>query len=154
MEKLTDNFLHKRIFNTSSVEDITFSSTLLDNLNSRVPSLDSNMNLTSMKSTESRCTIRIRGQIQSTEELIDPFARIDEEREDDDDSFTDLTRQGPQASHSRMRTTFIEKSRDLARSRLTQRRTTLKGLSAPGMDVTVERRKSKRLVFKFRVNSW
>ena len=148
MEKLTDNFLHKRIFNTSSVESVTFSTTLLDNLNSRVPSLDSNMNLTKMKSTESRCTIRIRGQ-ESTEELVDPFARIDEEREDDDDSFTDLSRQGPQASHSRMRTTFIEKSRDLARSRLTQRRTTLKGLSAPGMDVTVERRKSKRLVLKF-----
>jgi len=144
MEKLTDNFLHKRIFNTSSVESVTFSTTLLDNLNSRVPSLDSNMNLTKMKSTESRCTIRIRGQ-ESTEELVDPFARIDEEREDDDDSFTDLSRQGPQASHSRMRTTFIEKSRDLARSRLTQRRTTLKGLSAPGMDVTVERRKSKRV---------
>ena len=148
MEKLTDNFLHKRIFNTSSVESVTFSTTLLDNLNSRVPSLDSNMNLTKMKSTESRCTIRIRGQ-ESTEELIDPFARIDEEREDDDDSFTDLSRQGPQPSHSRMRTTFIEKSRDLARSRLTQRRTTLKGLSAPGMDVTIERRKSKRLVLKF-----
>merc|ERR1711990_605997 len=144
MEKLTDNFLHKRIFNTSSVESVTFSTTLLDNLNSRVPSLDSNMNLTKMKSTESRCTIRIRGQ-ESTEELVDPFARIDEEREDDDDSFTDLSRQGPQASHSRMRTTFIEKSRDLARPRLTQRRTTLKGLSAPGMDVTVERRKSKRV---------
>ena len=148
MEKLTDNFLHKRIFNTSSVESVTFSTTLLDHCNSRVPSLDSNMNLTKMKSTESRCTIRIRGQ-ESTEELIDPFARIDEEREDDDDSFTDLSRQGPQPSHSRMRTTFIEKSRDLARSRLTQRRTTLKGLSAPGMDVTIERRKSKRLVFKF-----
>ena len=102
------------------------------------------MNLTKMKSTESRCTIRIRGQLQSNEELIDPFARIDEERDEDDDSLTDLNHQGPQASHSRMRTTFIEKSRDLARSRLTQRRTTLKGLSAPGMDVTVERRKSKR----------
>ena len=67
MEKLTDNFLHKRIFNTSSVEDISFSSTYLDALNSRMPSLESNMNLTNMKSTESRCTIRIRGQIQSQE---------------------------------------------------------------------------------------
>ena len=67
MEKLTDNFLHKRIFNTSSVEDVSFSSTYLDALNSRMPSLESNMNLANIKNTESRSTIRIRGQIQSQE---------------------------------------------------------------------------------------
>jgi len=66
---------------------------------------------------------------------IDPFAKIDEESSDSEDSDV-LSRLSDKV--------LLQKRRDMARTQLNERRTTLKGAVAPGMNVTVDRPKTKK----------
>ena len=65
------------------------------------------------------------------------FLQIDEEDSESEDSdvFSELSQK-----------VKLQKRRDMARTQLNERRTTLRSAVAPGMNVTVDRPKTKKLV--------
>merc|ERR1712064_129827 len=80
--------------------------------------------------------VRMLSLERNANELIDPFVKIDGEASvfEDSDVLSRLSEK-----------VLLQKRRDMARNRLNERRTTLKCAVAPGMNVTVDRPKTKKI---------